>query len=39
MGAHGHKGIQDLVFGRTIGGVRHALDVPILIVRDEGRGR
>ncbi|MGE5569815.1 MAG: Nramp family divalent metal transporter [Rhodospirillales bacterium] len=39
MGAHGHKGIQDLVFGRTIDGVRHALDAPILIVRDEGRGR
>ncbi len=39
MGAHGHKGIQDLVFGRTIDGVRHALDVPILIVRDEGRAR
>lgn len=39
MGAHGHKGIQDLVYGRTIDGVRHALDVPILIVRDEGRPR
>ncbi len=39
MGAHGHKGIQDLVFGRTIDGVRHALDAPILIVRDEGRPR
>ncbi len=39
MGAHGHRGIQDLVFGRTIDGVRHALDVPILIVRDEGRSR
>jgi manganese transport protein len=34
MGAHGHKGIQDLVFGQTINGVRHALDTPILIVRD-----
>jgi manganese transport protein len=35
MGAHGHKGIQDLVFGQTINGVRHALDTPILIVRDQ----
>ncbi|MGC9969456.1 MAG: Nramp family divalent metal transporter [Bryobacteraceae bacterium] len=35
MGAHGHRGIQDLVFGQTINGVRHALDTPILIVRDE----
>jgi manganese transport protein len=36
MGAHGHKGIQDIVFGQTINAVRHALDVPLLIVRREG---
>ncbi len=35
MGAHGHKGIQDIVFGQTINAVRHALDVPLLIVRHE----
>jgi manganese transport protein len=35
MGAHGHKGIQDLVYGQTINGVRHALETPILIVRTE----
>jgi manganese transport protein len=34
MGAHGHKRLQDLIFGQTIDGVRHALEVPILIVRD-----
>jgi len=33
MGAHGHKGIQDMVFGTTIEGVRHELDVPLMIVR------
>ncbi len=33
MGAHGHKGIQDIVFGQTINAVRHAVDVPLLIVR------
>ncbi|MBL8174275.1 MAG: Nramp family divalent metal transporter [Bryobacterales bacterium] len=33
MGAHGHKGIQDLIFGTTINGVRHDLDVPLLIVK------
>ena len=33
MGAHGHKGLQDLVFGTTIEGVRHELDAPIMIVR------
>jgi manganese transport protein len=33
MGAHGHGGIKDLVFGNTINPVRHSLDVPMLIVR------
>jgi manganese transport protein len=33
MGAHGHTGIKDLVFGTTINWVRHRLDVPILVVR------
>ncbi len=37
MGAHGHRGIQDLVFGQTIDGVRHALEMPLLIVRNEGK--
>ncbi len=37
MGAHGHRGIQDLVFGHTINGVRHALDMPLLIVRGGGQ--
>jgi manganese transport protein len=39
MGAHGHKGIQDIVFGQTINAVRHAVDVPLLIVRHEGEGK
>ncbi|MBI1791457.1 MAG: universal stress protein, partial [Acidobacteria bacterium] len=33
MGAHGHTRFKDLIFGDTINPVRHALDVPILIVR------
>jgi len=33
MGAHGHGGLQDLIFGNTIIPVRHDLDVPVLIVR------
>ena len=33
MGAHGHGGLKDLIFGTTIDPVRHNLDVPILIVR------
>ncbi|MEN6641591.1 MAG: Nramp family divalent metal transporter [Armatimonadia bacterium] len=36
MGAHGHGGLKDLIFGNTINPVRHALDVPLLIVRDDG---
>jgi manganese transport protein len=33
MGAHGHGGIKDLIFGNTINPVRHQLDIPILVVR------
>jgi manganese transport protein len=33
MGAHGHGGLKDLIFGTTIDPVRHDLDIPILIVR------
>jgi manganese transport protein len=35
MGAHGHRQLKDLIFGNTIDPVRHALKVPILVVRDE----
>lgn len=34
MGAHGHGRLKDLIFGNTIDPVRHALKVPILVVRD-----
>jgi len=33
MGAHGHQGLKDIVFGTTINAVRHKLKVPLLIVR------
>ena len=33
MGAHGHKGLKDLLFGTTINAVRHELRTPILVVR------
>jgi len=33
MGAHGHGGLKDLIFGNTINPVRHNLRVPMLIVR------
>ena len=37
MGAHGHKGLKDIIFGTTINAVRHDLDIPILVVREQGR--
>ncbi len=33
MGAHGHKTMKDLIFGTTVGAVRHAVQIPVLIVR------
>ncbi len=32
MGAHGHSGIKDLVYGETINHVRHELKIPVLVV-------
>jgi len=37
MGAHGHQGLRDLVFGTTINAVRHGTQVPVLIVGNPGR--
>jgi manganese transport protein len=39
MAAHGHKGLKDLIFGATINAVRHALEIPLLVVRDSGGKR
>jgi manganese transport protein len=33
MGAHGHKGIKDLILGTTVNSVRHKVTIPVLIVR------
>jgi len=32
VGAHGHTGVQDLIYGQTVNSVRHELDIPILMV-------
>lgn len=37
MGAHGHSGIKDLIFGATINAVRHEVEAPILVVRDRDK--
>jgi len=33
MGGHGHRGMNDILFGSTITPVRHGLGIPIVIVR------
>ncbi|MFA5245857.1 MAG: Nramp family divalent metal transporter [Pedobacter sp.] len=33
MGAHGHKGIKDLIFGSTVDTVRHNVNIPIMIIK------
>lgn len=33
MGAHGHQGISDIIFGTTVDKVRHNVNVPVLIVK------
>lgn len=32
IGAHGHRGIKDLIYGETIETVRHELKIPVLVV-------
>jgi manganese transport protein len=39
LGSHGHRGLDDLVFGQTVSAVRHAIDIPVLVVRSYGRER
>ncbi|MCU7550386.1 Nramp family divalent metal transporter [Chitinophagaceae bacterium LB-8] len=33
IGAHGHSGVKDLLYGTTIDAVRHLVEVPVFIVR------
>ena len=35
LGAHGHRFFKDLVFGTTVDSVRHNVNVPVFIVREE----
>lgn len=37
MAVHGHKGIQDLIYGTTANAVRHKTTVPVLMVRSPKR--
>ena len=33
MGAHGHRGIKDILLGSTVDAVRHRVKVPVLVVK------
>ena len=33
MGAHGHRGLKDLILGETINTVRHRISIPLLAVK------
>lgn len=33
MGTHGHTGFKDLIFGTTVNKVRHAIKIPLFIVK------
>lgn len=32
IGAHGHSGIRDVVYGQTVESVRHELKIPVLVI-------
>jgi manganese transport protein len=32
IGAHGHTGIKDFIYGETVNTVRHDLRIPLLVV-------
>lgn len=37
MGAHGHNSIKDIIFGTTVDKVRHRINIPVLIVKQNSR--
>jgi nucleotide-binding universal stress UspA family protein len=39
MATHGHRGLQDVLYGTTANGVRHRTMVPVLMVRGPAGGR
>ena len=32
LGAHGHTGFKDFIYGETVNSVRHELKIPVLVV-------
>jgi manganese transport protein len=39
MGAHGHKGLFDMLYGETINEVRHRISIPLLVVNQPAKDR
>jgi manganese transport protein len=39
IGAHGHRGIKDWLYGATIDAVRHQLKIPVLIVNIQDKAK
>ncbi len=37
MGSHGHRHMGDLIYGETVSSVRHAIEIPVFIVRTAGQ--
>lgn len=32
MGAHGHKGFKDLIYGSTVDALRHKVEIPVMVI-------
>ena len=32
MNSHGHRGIDDVIYGATVDSVRHQLKIPVLVI-------
>ncbi|MFQ5678957.1 MAG: Nramp family divalent metal transporter [Gemmatimonadota bacterium] len=33
LGSHGHRGLGDVIFGETVSSVRHAVEIPVMVIR------
>jgi manganese transport protein len=33
LGSHGHRLVDDIIYGETVDSVRHAIDIPVFVVR------
>jgi manganese transport protein len=33
FGSHGHRLMGDIIYGQTVDAVRHAIDIPVFVVR------